>query len=235
MISQESAQDAFTELFPQRKVPHIAIEYSGRFSTYNANVTAYPTRILFKLSKQWQEVDDIIVKGLLQHLLLRLEKKTRNSTRQDKTLSIELYEAFQRQMHITIDKIHTDPILEASFKRMNASYLDGQLEQPNLKWGTDATRTIGTYNYHSDTITISTVLQDAPHTLLDLVMYHEMLHKKHKFYSTAARTMHHSPAFRKDERRYKDFAAAEKELHAFIARKKRKKKKGRGILERFLS
>jgi hypothetical protein len=52
-------------------------------------------------------------------------------------------------------------------------------------------------------------------------MYHEMLHKKHKFYSTKkGQRVHHSSAFRKDEQKFPDSSRLEIELRKFVSKKK---------------
>ena len=49
-------------------------------------------------------------------------------------------------------------------------------------------------------------------TLVDYVMYHELLHKKHGAILVNGRRVAHSPAFRDDERRFIGWKQAEDEL-----------------------
>jgi predicted metal-dependent hydrolase len=110
-------------------------------------------------------------------------------------------------------------MLEQSFKRCNALYFDGLLAQPNLVWGGYNLRLLGTYTYATDTIMISQVLR-TDENLLDYVMHHEMLHKKHKFNHTSSRTHSHTKAFREDEAKFHD-KDAEKKLRVFLSRPRR--------------
>ena len=65
--------------------------------------------------------------------------------------------------------------------------------------------------------------EKVPPFVLDYLVYHELLHKKHGLTWTSARRMAHTPAFKADEKQFPDYAAA-KALINKIARKRR----GRG-------
>ena len=182
------------------------LHYHGKFNSYNANVRMRNKNLIFNLSKLWEDIDSDIQIGLVQELALKILKR-----KHVKTLNMDLYHIFLKNVHISVPKVKNHPALEDSFKRMNEQYFDGMIEQPNLRWGTHSTAKLGSYEYGSDTITISKILED-DRFLLDYVMYHEMLHKKHKFSSTNGRHLHHSYAFRKDEEQYPNHEIAEREL-----------------------
>ena len=74
---------------------------------------------------------------------------------------------------------------------------------PNLKWGSNSLSKIGSYDFGTDTVTISTVLIGQP-DLIDFVMYHELLHKKLKFRQKNGKSFHHTKEFKKREKEYKD-------------------------------
>jgi hypothetical protein len=105
--------------------------------------------------------------------------------------------------------------LDASFDRVNQEYFSGFIEKPNLVWSEGVNR-LGFYDYGADTIAISRILAN-DQRLLDYIMYHEMLHKKHKF-SHKGRVIHHSRQFREDERRFRDSAALEHEIEQLVRR-----------------
>ena len=102
------------------------------------------------------------------------------------------------------------------------------MERPNLVWGTVNVCRMGSYEYGSDTLMLSRILADDTN-LLDYVMYHELLHKKHKFSSKHGRAIHHSKAFRIDEQKFKDAPLLEKRLGQ-LTRRSRIQKKKTGIL-----
>ena len=219
----ELAKTAYLSLYPTSKLNYdFQVKYSGKFAPYNANVRYHfwDKKYHFSLSKEWQDVSNEIVVGLLQHLILRIKNKKIN------TINIELYEDFMRNISDYIVKDNINPYLSSVFDKVNLIYFNAELEKPNLKWGQDSKRTLGHYNFGSDTITISTVfknLEEHQLPMLELVMYHEMLHKKHKFESNKTTNRYHTTAFRADERKFKDYHQVEKQIENFVRSTKKQK------------
>jgi hypothetical protein len=58
--------------------------------------------------------------------------------------------------------------------------------------------------------------------LVDFVLYHEMLHKKHQYDHKKQRAIHHSKAFREDEAKWHE-KDMEKKLSWFLSKKRIKK------------
>ena len=58
---------------------------------------------------------------------------------------------------------------------------------------------------------------------IDLVMHHELLHKKHKFNSKNGRSLHHSTAFRKEEHSFENYEKLEEELKRYLGRQNLKR------------
>lgn len=205
-------KEAFTRLFPSKEFVYEAnIEY-GRLSGYRARASLRGRILTFQMSKHWKEINDEIKIGLLQEFILKLFKI------KQKTTNIDLYHNFLRNAHIGIKKTRTHPILEASFRRINDKFFGGIIELPNFKVG-DSVRVLGSYEYGTDTIRITKhLLEDIE--LLDYVMHHEMLHKKHKFKDKTCRTLHHSPEFKREEEKYPNRDKLEERLKG-VGRKKR--------------
>jgi hypothetical protein len=205
----ELIKEAFSSLFPEKEFTYTArIKYSGKFRGFNANVRyTRPLNVLtFNLSKQWKNVSDEIKIGLLQSLMVKVFK-TKKSTEQ-----MEMYASFLRHVHIAIPKTATHPVLEESFLRVNAAYFDGLIEKPNLRFGKDSKRQLGCYEYGTDTITITALLTDAAPEMLDYVMYHELLHKKIKFFDRNGKSVHHTTEFRQKEKEFLGSAEIEQKL-----------------------
>ncbi|MBI5391112.1 SprT-like domain-containing protein [Candidatus Woesearchaeota archaeon] len=183
--------------------------YSGRFKGYNANIRMtkdlFGQRIEIAMSKAWEEVNDDIKKGLLQELLSKLFKvKTR-------TMEMDLYHSFLKNVHVAIPKADQDPHLLSVFQQLNEQYFHGLLDPPNLVWGEASYRQWGCYTYGTDTISMSSILQEHP-DLLQYVLYHEMLHKKLKFACKDGRSHHHTPEFRALERAFPQQSLLEEKL-----------------------
>lgn len=202
---------SFEELFPSRDFDFIPVlKYSGRFKGYNGNIALRGRELTVSLSKEWRGIGADIQKGIIQHLLAKLFKSKK------KTLSMDLYDSFLKSVHHTIPKTKSHPVLSDSFDRVNERFFHGLMEKPNLIVGSGMSR-LGTYTYGTDTISVSEVLFE-DFELLDYVMYHEMLHKKHKF----SEGRHHTKAFRDEEKKYGDIDVLERSLTRLIKRAKRK-------------
>lgn len=207
-------EEAFQELYPNKELKYsISLKYSRKFNSYNANVKRYGNNLIFSLSRDWKKISREIQIGLVQELMSKILKDKK------KTMSMELYGLFMKNVHLAVPKTKIDKILEASFDRVNEAYFNGMLDKPNLQWGNDSTSKLGSYEYGSDTITISTIFRNETN-LLDYVMHHEMLHKKFKFQSKNGRNLHHGSEFRKMEAKFEDRDLMERETTR-LARKHR--------------
>ena len=208
--------DAFEDLFPEKNIEefNFRINYNDRFKPYNANVTYTRNSFAFNLSKKWKRVSREIQIGLLQELLLKVFREKK------KTFNIDLYNNFMKKIHIAVPKTRIDPFLEESFDRINEKYFVGMVEKPNLVWHSSIRR-LGSYEYGSDAISISKVLEN-DESALDYVMHHEMLHKKLKFDSSNGSCRHHTKAFRELERKFENSHELEERLKSITRRAVRK-------------
>jgi hypothetical protein len=214
-------QEAFKELYPGRGLEYdYSIKYSRKFKGYNANVKISCNNLSFHLSRQWKDVSKDIRIGLIQELMVKIFKKRAGfGGRLARTMKMDFYNNFMKQVHLAVPKTKTNIILEESFDRVNSGYFGGMIDKPNLEFGSASLSKLGSYEYGTDTISISTVLKDHQE-LLDYVMYHEMLHKKYKFNSKNGRSYHHTREFRIKEKEFENSAEIEKKLGRLAVRKR---------------
>lgn len=95
--------------------------------------------------------------------------------------------------------------LDRIFAQLNRRYFDNDLYKPNLSWSMRRTkRILGHHDAIHDAIIISRSLDLAsvPDYVVEYVMYHEMLHVKHKPRIVNGRRLFHTPAFRAEEKRF---------------------------------
>jgi len=213
-------QEAFQKLYPDKPLNYsVSIKYSGRFKAYNANIqiNKFTRHLQFSLSKTWKQVSREIKIGLIQSLMVKIFKQKAS------TMNIDLYDSFIKNLHIAIPKTKSDPILLESFNRINESYFFNSIEQPNLKWGSASATKLGSYEYQTDTITISSLFQKTEQELLDYIVYHELLHKKHKFKTSGTRNYHHTNQFKKDEKQFKNSEEIEQKLKKLCTKTKIKR------------
>lgn len=212
---QSLAEEAFHQLYPEKELKYsFSLKYSRKFRPYNANVKMRGSSLMFHLSREWKKISREIQMGLIQELMAKILKDKK------KTMNIELYSLFIKNVHVAVPKTKTNEILEKSFNRINDTYFNGMIDKPNLQWGADSASKLGSYEYGSDTITISSIFKNESQDILDYVMHHEMLHKKFKFQSKNGRNLHHSSEFRKMESKFENKDLIEKEVSK-IAGKRR--------------
>lgn len=205
-------QESYQRLFPDKEFPYQAeMEYNRRLAPFNANIRLYHNTIYVNMNLQWKDIDQEIKMGLIQHLLLKILKQ-----RKVHSPNIDLYNHFIRQIPILTPKTKTDEKLQASFQRVNLNFFQNSIEETNLQWGTNSKRKLASYNFHDDTVTVSTIFKESRDVVLDYLMYHELLHKHHKFEHKNGRSSFHSRAFREDEQRFPQHQEIEREITQII-------------------
>jgi hypothetical protein len=105
--------------------------------------------------------------------------------------------------------VHHD--LDASFDRVNAAYFGGAMSRPHLVWSrTFATRKFGHYDHAHDTVMVNMVLDrpTVPDFVVDLIMYHELLHKLLGVTWKNNRVAAHTPELAARERRFQHYDQA---------------------------
>ncbi len=113
--------------------------------------------------------------------------------------------------------------LNEIFARVNADYFGGLMPKPTLTWNRTLTaRKFGHYQPSRDTVMISVTLDDpsVPDYVVDFVMYHELLHKKHGSITINGRRLAHSPSFRVEERQFAEYHEAERLIHELALRQR---------------
>ncbi|MCP3685607.1 MAG: hypothetical protein GY861_23400 [bacterium] len=206
--------EAFERLYPDKEFMYAAkISYSDRFKAFNANVSRRGNNLSFGFSRKWRGVDREVQIGLIQELLVKVLKDKK------RTLNMDLYNSFIKNLHLISPKTKTDPILEDSFNRVNERYFFNSIEQPNLCWGSRSRRTLAHYAYHTDTVTVSTIFRKADEKIIDYLVYHELLHKKLKFYNSGNTTRHHTSEFKRLEKAFENSVQIEKDIKAILRKK----------------
>ena len=101
--------------------------------------------------------------------------------------------------------------LNEVFETLNGRFFHGLLGKPVLTWsGHSARRLLGHYDAAHNTIVVSRIFDRpaTPRYAIEYLMYHEMLHLKHPVTTRHGRRCVHGRAFREDEKRFPELAAA---------------------------
>jgi hypothetical protein len=104
------------------------------------------------------------------------------------------------------------------FDALNRQYFEGELKRPRLGWSGRAWRTqLGCFDPALRQIVINRQLDQerVPEYVVNYVLYHEMLHLKHPMKFARCRLESHSAKFRKEEKRFQQYAGAQRFLARF--------------------
>ncbi len=228
----EIANQAFQELYstsPENHNIRFIVEY-GRLKFYNSYAILRKEGSLrivtFKLSNRWKYINETIKKGLIQSLLIKLFSKELGKRR---TTSMDLYDNFIKNLHLSINKNETDKKLEQSFNRINEKYFNNLVEKPNLRFGRASFRKLASYDFHTDRITVSSIFKEADDDLIDFLIYHETLHKIIKFKGQFKRVFH-TRRFRRMEKEFENYKITAEKLRKYV-RKAQLKHLAKNILK----
>lgn len=118
--------------------------------------------------------------------------------------------------------------LDEMFERINETYFRNTIEKPVLSWSARKTyHRLGHYSPDHHTIVISKSLDDlnVPKYVTEYVVFHEMLHIHHPTQHRNGRRYNHTPAFRRDEKKFRYFDEAEKWIEKSIGMMKKNAKR----------
>lgn len=102
--------------------------------------------------------------------------------------------------------------LNESFDRVNARYFSGTMQRPRLTWSRSFTgRKFGHYDSVKDWVMVSSTLDQerVPAFVVDYLIFHELLHKKHGIRWVNGRSHAHTREFYADERRFERYDEAD--------------------------
>lgn len=95
--------------------------------------------------------------------------------------------------------------LNQLFEKVNAEHFGSRLEKPVLKWSAKVNRSrFGSYSFRTDTVILNRQLDRAavPGTVVEFVLYHELLHKALGYKVGKGRIRSHTAEFRQREKRF---------------------------------
>ncbi len=214
-MNESSVIEAFRRMFPDEMLNHsVQLRFSRKFNPYNATVRRAGSRLVFSLSPEWENISEEISMGLIQELLLKILRR-----KAKETVNTGLYSVFIKNLHLSAKKTEADERLKVLFDKVNSTYFSSSIELPNLRWRLNSRRRLATYDYHTDTISVSRIFREADDELVSYLLYHEMLHKKLKFRSGIGRTIHHGRQFRELEMAFENSEAIEKRLKSFVGKR----------------
>lgn len=100
---------------------------------------------------------------------------------------------------------------------MTGKYFGGLLARPGLAWSRTLSRSsLGHFDPAHNAVVISRILDrgEIPPSLVEFILYHEMLHLKYPVEVCDGRRRLHSPAFRREEKKFERYREARAALRA---------------------
>jgi hypothetical protein len=203
------------ELIRSRNLITPKLEIQITHSSYLYRVSQERRRIIFEVNEGFisapQEIKQFVVQAALNKKNRQFAKKIRAYTKSPEYIQVtNALNSTSQANHRSYKGKHYD--LKSHFNDLNQEYFQGKLEQPRLMWSARSSkRRLGTYDPHSNTITINRRFDsaDTPFLLVRYILYHEMLHQHLGIKEVNGRRYAHTSAFKKAERKFKDQKAAE--------------------------
>lgn len=170
--------------------------------------------ILIKCSEGFLNAGEAVWKDMLERIFLRKDSRSQGAMAEYVTSEDFSGVLFEMESFVEDEgnsaKGHAHN-LDASFARVNQRYFNGAMPKPLLKWNRLLTVSkMGHYHSLRDTVMLSLSLDhpEVPQFVIDYVMYHELLHKKHGETVVNGRRFVHHSEFRNEEKKFTQYSAA---------------------------
>lgn len=214
---------AFRRLGLRRSIPEFQIEFCP-FAGLRSTICLRENHVQVKISDLLVGAPPLVLEALAEILLSQVyRRKVSREARE-----CYLAHIFKPSMRDRIDAArrsrggkrmlpargrHFD--LEEIFAQLNQKYFRGELGAARVGWSrAKSKRTLGNFDAAHRAITITRWLDSpsAPRSLVEYVMFHEMLHMQFPTERNGHRRVVHSPQFRKAEKSFPQYHQAMRQL-----------------------
>ena len=224
--------EALTFYDPKRKTPPIHVSFYP-YIGINHTIRIRDGEIYVRIGEICREMPPMSQRGLAYILMGKLLRKKIPAGMRD------IYDAYIDSTHLREKATHAKKTrgrkvvttskgevydLDEIFQTINDEYFNGTVKKPVLTWSAKKTyRILGHHDATHDHVAISRSLDDTsvPRYVVEYVIYHEMLHIVHPTQHINGRRHNHTPAFKKDEQRFRHFDAAETWIERNVSKLKR--------------
>ena len=211
---------AHRQLRPRTPIPQITIEFFP-FAGLNHTARLHESHLRIRVSDIFTDAPPDVYHSLALILLSKLYGKKIDKSHHRAYRTFILRADIQERARATRNDRcrqtrvrgsqgkHVD--LNEMFDRLNAQYFGAEIPKPRLSWSARKSRyVLGRFDATHDTIFISRIFDspDIPRYVCDYVMYHEMLHVKHRSQIHDSRIIVHTRDFRIEEKNFLQYREA---------------------------
>jgi predicted metal-dependent hydrolase len=211
---------AHRQLRPRTPLPDIKIEFFP-FAGLNHTARLHESRLIIRLSDIFTDAPPEIYRSLALILLGKLYRKTIDGAYHRTYRNFILTEDIQERARVARTKRcrqmraagargkHVD--LALLFDRLNQEYFGDSLRRPQLSWSAKKSRhVLGRYDATHNIIFVSRIFDvpGVPMYVVAYVLFHEMLHLKHQSRAHDSRLIVHTPEFKAEEKRFREYEEA---------------------------
>lgn len=211
---------AHRQLRPGTPLPEIKIEFFP-FAGLNHTARLHENRLIIRLSDIFTDAPSEVYWSLALILLGKLYRKTIDNSYHRTYRAFILTEDIQQRARIARAQRcrrmrarsargrHVD--LEQLFDDLNQEYFAGSLARPRLSWSAKKSRRLlGRYDATHNIIFISRVFDvpGVPTYVVAYILFHEMLHLKHRSRVDDSRLIVHTTEFKAEEKRFREYRDA---------------------------
>ncbi|GIU81313.1 MAG: hypothetical protein D6687_06750 [Acidobacteria bacterium] len=208
-------EEKFQEFLSRNQISSIQVSFYP-YSQIKHTLRIRSGKVIVRIANSFQNAPIEVQKALASILIAKLLKKPVSSDEK------KLYLNFVASLKKTIPQSGRRNLkpakgkfydLEEIFDRLNEKYFQNTLSKPILGWSTRKTsRKLGRYDFVNKTLIVNSALDDSkvPDYVVEMIVYHEMLHMKHSFRKGKnGKKCFHTAAFREEEKKFEHFEKAE--------------------------
>ena len=217
---------AYRGLRPGAPLPELKVQFYA-FANLNNTIRMREGRLYVRVSDLLQGAPEDVVEALAHILLAKMYRKPiereysiryrRYTASRHVVEKAHLIRQIRGRKRMQTPQGHTYN-LEEIFDDLNVRFFHGLLARPQMSWSPGHARNrLGHYDPAHNAIVISRVFDHprVPQSVLEYVVYHEMLHLKHPVKVRGSRRCVHSAEFQADEKLFPAIAEAKKFLLHF--------------------
>ncbi len=218
-------QEVFSDIFPEKQVKIEASFYPSR--SLKHSVKFQDGKIKIRIAETLRSAPEIIIKTLCTILFLKLFR-----FKIDRRLYRHYREYLEKNAHLIQPAKKRPPSprynsvgiyfnLDKIFDRLNHAFFENRLQKPVLGWSLKKSyRRLGFYSGEKNLLVISRIFDSkkVPESVVEYLMYHEMLHIDLPAVKVNHRRRIHGAEFKIRERLYPHYNEVQKWLKKNLKR-----------------